>query len=182
MPVVVRLHHREREILVVARSRTGGPRTTGTTGSSSCASTPPALMSLTRSCTSKQPGRISSNAVGLTPYSSFGRPATAFSPMFGITAPLNIHTSLPSSVCSTRGAASAYFAGTRPSNMSGGSTTWSSTLMKIMSSTFMRCPSEPALVDRALPGMNLGSHPIRGRPRRPRLPARTRAHPVRGKG
>src|SRR5437899_2606806 len=39
--------------------------------------------------------------------------------MLGIVSPLNVQTSLPSSVCTTCGAASAYFAANRPSNMSG---------------------------------------------------------------
>ena len=41
---------------------------------------------------------------GLTPYSSLGRPATAFRPMFGISLPLKIHTSDPSDLRTTRGA------------------------------------------------------------------------------
>ncbi len=49
--------------------------------------TPFASMSSTRSAKSKQPERISSNDVGSMPYSSGGRPATAFSPMFGISFP-----------------------------------------------------------------------------------------------
>src|SRR5579872_1350833 len=57
--------------------------------------------------------------------------------MLGTVWPSNTHTSSPRSLRSTRGATSAYFFGTRPSNMSGGSTTWSSTLMKIMSLTCM---------------------------------------------
>ena len=97
--------------------------------------TPPAFMSLIRSCTSKHPGRISSKAVGSTPYSSLGRPATAFNPMFGMWAPLNNHTSLPSARRSTRGANSWSDAGSRPVNKSGGSTRWSSTLTMVMSST-----------------------------------------------
>lgn len=71
-------------------------------------STPPASMSLTRSAMSKQPGRISSNAVGSMPYSSFGRPATALSPTFGMTAPSNVQTSAPSSCRTTLGARSRY--------------------------------------------------------------------------
>ena len=91
-------------------------------------------MSLTRSAMSQQPGRISSKAVGSMPYSSLGRPATALSPTLGISAPLNIHTSEPSSLRTTFGAWSRYFAGMWPSNIVGGSTRWSSTLTMIMSS------------------------------------------------
>ena len=65
---------------------------------------PPASMSFTRSAMSQQPGRISSKAVGSMPYSSLGRPATALSPTLGISAPLNIHTSEPSSLRTTFGA------------------------------------------------------------------------------
>ena len=45
------------------------------------------------------------------PYSSLGRPATALSPTLGISAPLNTHTSEPSSLRTTFGAWSRYFAG-----------------------------------------------------------------------
>ena len=44
-------------------------------------------MSLTRSWMSQQPLRIRSSAVGSMPYSSGGLPATALSPMFGISVP-----------------------------------------------------------------------------------------------
>ena len=101
-------------------------------------------MSSMRSSTFQQPGRISSNAVGSMPYSSRGRPATALSPMLGITAPLNTQTSAPSSVWTTLGAWSAYLAGTRPSNSVGGSTRWSSTLTRIMSLAFIGPPSAGA--------------------------------------
>ncbi len=40
------------------------------------------------------------------PYSSLGRPATAFRPMFGMTDPLNLQTSEPSSFLTIFGAAS----------------------------------------------------------------------------
>ncbi len=53
------------------------------------------------------------------PYSSGGRPATAFSPMLGISRPSYAQTSLPSSFLTTRGATSTYSAGRRPSNMCG---------------------------------------------------------------
>ncbi len=74
-------------------------------------STPPAFMSLMRSWMSQQPGRISSKAVGSMPYSSLGRPATAFSPMLGIFEPSNSQTSEPSLVRMTFGARSRYLAG-----------------------------------------------------------------------
>src|SRR5512144_171777 len=66
-------------------------------------------------------------------------------------APLKTQTSSPLSVRMTRGAASAYLAATRPSNMSGGSTTWSSTLMKIISSTCMQ-PARYLWQDPRMPG------------------------------
>ena len=66
------------------------------------------------------------------PYSSRGLPATALSPMLGIVAPSNTHTSSPVGVRTTLGARSAYSAGIRPSNRCGGSTTWSSTLIRII--------------------------------------------------
>src|SRR5215470_8359781 len=67
------------------------------------------------------------------PYSSGGRPATAFSPTFGICAPSKTHMSLPSALWTSRGARSFHFASTCRSHMSGGSHTWSSTLTRIMS-------------------------------------------------
>src|SRR5438067_6144910 len=71
------------------------------------------------------------------PYSSGGRPATALRPMLAISRPRNVHTSLPSSFWTTRGATSAYSDGTRAVNRSGGSTKWSSTLTRIRSSVRM---------------------------------------------
>ncbi len=63
--------------LAAAKSRPANP---GMDGKQSDPSTPPAFMSLMRSSTSQQPLRISSRRVGSMPYSSFGRPATAFRP------------------------------------------------------------------------------------------------------
>ncbi len=100
-------------------------------------------MSMIRSWTSKQPGRISSKAVGSIPYSSLGRPATAFNPMLGIRTPLKTHTSLPLANRSTRGASAWMEAGSRPSKRSGGSTRWSSTLIITMSSARMSVPPLP---------------------------------------
>ena len=51
-------------------------------------STPAALMSFTRSSICHVPTRISSKAVGSTPNSLRGLPATALSPMFGMTVSL----------------------------------------------------------------------------------------------
>ena len=97
---------------VPAKSR---PENAGNDGKHMLASTPPALMSFTRSWMSKQPGRISSNDVGLTPYSSCGRPATALSPMLGIVLAVE-HPDVVAAArcCTTFGAWSAYFAGMRP--------------------------------------------------------------------
>src|SRR3954468_20156818 len=99
--------------------------------------TPFAFMSRTRSWTLWQPARMSANDVGSMPYSAGGRPATAFRPMLGSSAPRNAQTSVPSSLRTGFGASSAYLAGRRPSHMSGGSTTWSSTLTRMRSSISM---------------------------------------------
>src|SRR6476660_155857 len=72
-------------------------------------------------------------------YSSGGRPATALSPMFGITFPSNSQTSIPSR-WTLFGAASFHLSGRWSSNRVGGSTTWSSTLTRIMSSVRMASP------------------------------------------
>src|SRR4051794_33724867 len=63
--------------------------------------------------------------------------------MFGISLPSNTQTSLPSGLRMFFGALSRHFAGTWLSNMFGGSTTWSSTLTRIMSSTRMGAPRQP---------------------------------------
>ncbi|CNH00299.1 Uncharacterised protein [Mycobacterium tuberculosis] len=76
------------------------------------------------------------------PYSSFGRPATAFSATLGITVSRNFHMSEPSALCTSRGASSMYFFDRWFLNMSGGSTVWSSTLISIMSSLFMTVSSQ----------------------------------------
>src|SRR6516162_5714621 len=68
------------------------------------------------------------------PYSSGGRPATAFSPTLVACWPSKTQASVPSSAVMTLGAWSAYLAGMCPENMSGGSTTWSSTDTRIRSS------------------------------------------------
>ncbi len=57
------------------------------------------------------------------PYSSGGRPATAFSPTFGICPPSNTQRLLPSSLVTSFGARSFHFAGTWLSHMSAGSQT-----------------------------------------------------------
>src|SRR5262245_43740156 len=83
-------------------------------------------MSCTRAAMSHAPRRISSNRVGSKLYSSTGRPTTALKPTFGRNSPSYSHISRPSSCSTTRGARSANAAGTRPSNVWRGSTTWSS--------------------------------------------------------
>jgi hypothetical protein len=50
---------------------------------------------------------MSSNDCGSIAYSSGGRPATAFSPMFGSSAPSNAQTSMPVSLRISLGARSA---------------------------------------------------------------------------
>ena len=83
---------------------------------------PPAFMSLTRSSTCQQPGRISSRPWGSRPYSSLGLPATAFSATLGMTTSRNCQVSDPSGLCTNRGASSRYFFDRWFLNMSGGST------------------------------------------------------------
>src|SRR5436190_9080126 len=83
---------------------------------------------------------MSSNDVGSMPYSAGGRPPTAFDPMVGSSLPRNDHTSVPSAFVTSLGTSSAYFAGRRSSHMPGGSTTWSSTETRIMSSICIACP------------------------------------------
>src|SRR5262245_47552113 len=98
-------------------------------------------MSRTRWWMSKHPGRISVNRVGSTPYSSGGRPATALSPTLVASWPSNTQASVPSSLVTTRGARSRQRAARWPANMSGGSTTWSSTETRMRSSVSMGCSS-----------------------------------------
>ena len=98
------------------------------------------------------------------PYSSTGRPATALSPMLVASLPSKRHISVPSSRTSTRGAWSAKRAGSRPSNMSGGSTTWSSTLTSTRSSSCMAPPAvrRAARPDAPFPDTRVGDHCIVG--------------------
>ena len=79
-------------------------------------------MSRMRSWMSHAPLRISSNRAGSKLYSLTGRPTTALKPTLGISSPSYIHTWVPSSFSTTRGARSASVDGTRPSNVWGGST------------------------------------------------------------
>ena len=74
------------------------------------------------------------------PYSSGGRPATEFSAMFPSSAPSYNQALVPSARVTNCGAKSTYLAGSRPSNTLGGSTTWSSTLTRIMSSASITHP------------------------------------------
>src|SRR5205085_8834549 len=83
------------------------------------------------------------------PYSSGGRPATALSATFEISWPSYAHAFVPSARVMNFGARSAYFSGRRPSKRCGGSTTWSSTLTKTMSSMFMAPPLELTIVSPA---------------------------------
>src|SRR5712692_6430237 len=72
-------------------------------------------------------------------YSSGGRPATALSPMLGITLSSYTQTSMLSRR-TLFGACCIHLSGRCPSNRSGGSTTWSSTLTRIRSSARMGPP------------------------------------------
>src|SRR4051794_17695897 len=94
-------------------------------------------MSRTRAWMSYEPGRISSNPVGSKPHSDFGHDTTAFRPTTPVWFPRYIQRSMPLSSLTTRGASSTYLAARRPSNMLGGSTTWSSMLTRTRSSMFM---------------------------------------------
>src|SRR6187399_880079 len=94
-------------------------------------------MSRTRAWMSYEPGRISSKPVGSKPHSDFGHDTTAFRPTTPVWLPRYIQRSTPLSSFTTRGASSTYLAGRRPSNMLGGSTTWSSMLTRTRSSIFM---------------------------------------------
>src|SRR5207237_1102147 len=80
------------------------------------------------------------NDVGSMPYSSGGRPATALSATLVASWPSKTHAFVPSTRVMNCGARPAYFAGRRPSNKCGGSTTWSSTLTSTMSSMFIAAP------------------------------------------
>jgi hypothetical protein len=100
-------------------------------GKFSEAHTPLMSMSLMRASMSQQPGRIWSKRKGSTATVSGRRPATAFIPTCVYRLPSNSQTWWPSGVSTTRGACSCHFAGSRPSNMPGGSTRWSSTLISV---------------------------------------------------
>jgi hypothetical protein len=80
-------------------------------------------MSSIRAATSQVPRRICSNAVGSLPYSSRGRPATAFSAKFGMVVPSHTHLWCPMASRTSLGARSRKRAGSRPSNIVPGSTT-----------------------------------------------------------
>jgi hypothetical protein len=84
------------------------------------------------------PGRSWLNEVGSIPYSSLGRPATAFRATLPTVSPLYCQTLVPSGFVMNFGANSTYFAGRRPSKTFGGSTTWSSTLTRTKSLIFIR--------------------------------------------
>src|SRR5437870_3706389 len=123
-------------------------------------------------------------------YSSGDRPATAFSPMLGTSLPSYTHTSVPSGFLTLLGARSFHLAGTWWSHMSGGSTTWSSTLTRIMSSR--RIPGPPSRAAdanvRLAPGSLWLTRPgerrtrLRGERARRRPPRSRRARDGRSRG
>ena len=125
VPVVVRGGRTRRAVLVLRRRAEAAPEA-GEAREQIEPRSPLMFMSRTRSSTSKQPGRISSKEVGSFPYSSGGRPATAFKPTLGTSAPgttrcrpvLSLRMTRRDGLVLRREVAS---------NMSGGSTTWSST-------------------------------------------------------
>src|SRR4051794_40438651 len=75
------------------------------------------------------------------PHSSLGHDTTALRPTTPVGRPRYIQRSTPCSSVTTRGTSSACLAATRPANMSGGSTTWSSMLTRRRSSRFTGVPS-----------------------------------------
>ena len=91
------------------------------------AQTPLRSMSPRRALASQAPLRMWSKRLGSKVCSRRGRPATALKPTFGSSWSVHSQAWPPLSVSTTRGATSAKRAGKRPSKMSGGSTTWSST-------------------------------------------------------
>ena len=91
MPIVVGLQQRQRKLRILGGEQPR--REPGNDGKQIDPRMPPAFISLTRSSTCQQPGRISSRPCGSSPYSSFGRPATAFSATLGITTSRNCHVS-----------------------------------------------------------------------------------------
>src|SRR6478735_4357120 len=88
-------------------------------------------MSWTRAWMSHAPRRISSKRVGSKLSSLRGRPTTALSPTLYWRSPSYSQYSIPASSISTLGARSWSALGSRPSNMSGGSTRWSSTEISV---------------------------------------------------
>ncbi len=95
------------------------------------AHTPLMSMSCTRASMSQQPFRIWSKRKGSNALSSMRRPAMAFMPTWVKRWPSNSQDWFPPASSMTRGACSASPAGSRPSNMWGGSTRWSSTEMTV---------------------------------------------------
>src|ERR1035437_9962428 len=80
------------------------PHRLGNDGKHIDASTPLAFMSRMRSWMLYVPGRSCEYAVGSIPYSSGGRPTTAFRATLGICSPCHTHTSLPSGFLTACGA------------------------------------------------------------------------------
>ena len=99
VPVVPRAHAREPELLVVGCARTSSPANPASNdGKHSDAQMPARSMSAMRAWMSQQPLRISSKRAGSMLHSSFGRPTTALSPMFGIEVVLEDPLLAPSSL------------------------------------------------------------------------------------
>ena len=141
VPVVVRLQHGQRaSSLVGAAGANSDRRSPGTTGSTS------SRAHRSRSCRARgrrsrsSRRRISPNDMGFMPYSSGGRPATAFRPKLAPSLVAPCHTSAPFGARTTRGARSRQRSGRWRSNRSRGSTTWSSTLTRTRSSMCMPAP------------------------------------------
>ena len=89
---------------------------------------PATSMSARRVIGSLTEGRNSSYEQRDAPFhSSSTRPAAPFANRIGMRLSSRIHQGTPSSSVSTRGASAAYSAGMRPTNVCGGSSTWSST-------------------------------------------------------
>ena len=100
-------------------------------GKFSDAHTPLMSMSRTRASMSQQPGRIWSKRNGSTFTVSGRRPGDRVLADLEVTLALELPDLVALLVSTMRGARSWSFAGRRPSNMSGGSTRWSSTEMTV---------------------------------------------------
>ena len=105
VPVVVRAHRGERELVVVGPHREPLADEAGQERREAQRRARRRRCPCRRRarCTSHAPRRISSKRVGSKPYSLDGRPTTALNPTFGSNCRCHSHASPPSSVGTTRG-------------------------------------------------------------------------------